>query len=98
MFEHNDIFLHWREDDLPEGHPLANQEVFCRNCYHMVHCFNNEKMRPWLENCGDLSKKEEGQVKNPEFFDNQREINNEDGVYEGIYCFDCFVDSIGSIT
>jgi hypothetical protein len=36
-------------DMLPENHPLAYEEVECYKCNDMVHCFNNECMRPWVE-------------------------------------------------
>lgn len=36
-------------DKLDEDHPLAYEEVFCDICDNMVHCFNNECMRTWIE-------------------------------------------------
>lgn len=34
---------------LPEGHPSQFLSVFCIVCKAMVHAFNNECMRPWVE-------------------------------------------------
>jgi len=36
-------------DVLPEGHPLAFDEVYCSDCGVMVHCGNNECMQTWIE-------------------------------------------------
>jgi len=36
-------------DHLDEGHPLAYEEIFCDICDNMVHCFNNECMKIWIE-------------------------------------------------
>ena len=36
-------------DVLPDGHPLANEQVeFCK-CRVLVHAFNNECMQTWVE-------------------------------------------------
>ena len=37
------------EDGLPDGHPKANEDIFCDKCNGMVHAFNNELMMPWVE-------------------------------------------------
>lgn len=36
-------------DTLPEDHPLAHETVYCRKCGVMVHAFNNECMRTWVQ-------------------------------------------------
>lgn len=36
-------------DCLPEAHPWARKTVVCGRCGGMVHAFNNECMRPWVE-------------------------------------------------
>ncbi len=36
-------------DSLDDKHPLAFQDVFCRECGKMVHASNNECMVTWVE-------------------------------------------------
>jgi hypothetical protein len=36
-------------DGLPETHPLANEQIYCVRCDALVHAFNNECMRDWVE-------------------------------------------------
>jgi len=40
-------------DVLPEGHPLANEDVYCDHdngaCQVMLHASNNECMQTWFE-------------------------------------------------
>jgi len=36
-------------DCLPEEHPLARISVGCGHCGAMVHAFNNECMKEWVE-------------------------------------------------
>lgn len=45
--------LHVMADSLPEGHPLIGRDVDCAACGHMVHCWNNEQMMPWIEATGE---------------------------------------------
>jgi hypothetical protein len=40
-------------DDLPKDHPFAFEELFCKYCDAMVHCFNNECMTMWVEDFTD---------------------------------------------
>ncbi len=37
------------EDELPESHPLAFDDVFCDGCGAMLHASNNECMQTWFE-------------------------------------------------
>ena len=37
------------EDGLPDDHPFADDEVFCKTCNEMLHAANNECMRTWVE-------------------------------------------------
>ena len=37
------------EDVLDDAHPLAFKSVGCTGCGVMVHAFNNECMRTWVE-------------------------------------------------
>jgi len=37
------------EDVLPDDHPLAFSDVFCRECGGMLHADNNECMQTWVE-------------------------------------------------
>lgn len=36
-------------DELPDGHPLAHEQVDCKKCGVLVHAFNNECMQTWVE-------------------------------------------------
>ena len=36
-------------DELPEGHPLAYDQVECLDCGVLVHAGNNECMQTWIE-------------------------------------------------
>ena len=36
-------------DCLPDNHPMANESQYCLICGDMVHAFNNECMRTWVE-------------------------------------------------
>lgn len=36
-------------DLLPANHPLAYKQVGCKACGALVHAFNNECMRTWVE-------------------------------------------------
>jgi hypothetical protein len=36
-------------DSLPKDHLMANESQFCQICKGMVHAFNNECMRTWIE-------------------------------------------------
>lgn len=37
------------EDALPNAHPLAFEDVFCKRCGEMLHAGNNECMQAWVE-------------------------------------------------
>lgn len=37
------------EDCLPEDHPLAHEDIYCKRCGAMLHAFNNELMQDWTE-------------------------------------------------
>jgi hypothetical protein len=50
------IFHSHLTDELPQDHPLANEDVYCQThrslgCCDssMLHAFNNECMRTWVE-------------------------------------------------
>lgn len=43
------IFHSGITDQLPEGHPLAWESVYCVRCRQMVHGVPNENMQPWFE-------------------------------------------------
>jgi len=41
--------IHGAVDYLPKEHPLANESIYCDECKVMIHAFNNETMRNWIE-------------------------------------------------
>jgi len=75
------IILHWEDEGLDEDHPLAYEEINCKKCCEMVHFANNEWMRSWVENFNCPTS----------INVHQQENNSEEGIYEGVYCFDCIV-------
>lgn len=74
------MILHWHDEELPEDHPLAYSEINCKKCKRMVHFANNEWISSWVEDCHGVP------------FGKEEDSDEEEGIYEGIYCFSCLID------
>ncbi len=50
LLEGEEPQLHTHATDcLPDEHPFAHETVECTGCGTMLHAFNNECMRAWVE-------------------------------------------------